>query len=318
MRSRVRNELTGNREEFLAFWCCTTLEGMKIGVPVLRALHTITSYPPDLSHPVFAHYPAMKYGDGPAIKHYAMLLAPLAHKLIAETRDGEWVLISPPVRNLPSGANLLCEELLRILRQSLGVDAKIALEPLRLVDKGLSFQTDADFRTFGDYAKLDYRTRLKAQYGVDEVDFARTALRGRNVIFVNDINITGSQLRWIRSVLGSAKPRGTHVLLIVDTVARVGRQFPHLESEINGSRLSEQRELVSFLQNADLRYTGKLVARLLALGNAGLDQVLRSIDHAKRYAIVRAMFMDGSYADDFLKNKLASLGKALPYGLSAA
>jgi len=61
---------------------------------VLRALHTITSYPPDLRHPVFAHYPAMKYGERPAIDHYARLLAPLAGAMITQKRSSEWVMAS--------------------------------------------------------------------------------------------------------------------------------------------------------------------------------------------------------------------------------
>jgi hypothetical protein len=58
----------------------------------------------------------------------------------------------------------------------------------------------------------------------------------------------------------------------------------HLESEINGSRLNDPDELALFLRQADLRFTGKLVARLLALGTEGLGHVFRSIDDARRAA----------------------------------
>ena len=284
---------------------------------MLRALHTIKSYPLDLRHPIFSCYPAMKYGERQAIQSYANLLAPLAEKMIAKARGRHCILLSPPVRNLPSSANLLCEELYRILCQKPEVQAHIDLKQLRLIDKAEPFQTDADFRAYGDYARLDYNTRCQVQHDEEGLEYDRQALEGREVIFVNDINVTGSQLRWIRSVLRKAKPRAVHALLIVNTVSHIGRRFPHLESEINGSRLSHPDELASLLRKPHVRYTGKLVARLLALGAAGLDRVLREIDHATRCAMVQAMFDDGSYADDFLRKKLASLQYAADTRLAA-
>ena len=274
---------------------------------MLRALHTITAYPPDLRNPVFARYPAMKYGELHAIDHYATLLAPVANSMMARTRRSSWVMVSPPVRNLPSGANLLCERLHGLVRQA-WPQRTIAMEPLKLVDQSRPFRNEAEFDAYGDYARLDYETRRDLQYAEDEVVYDRPALQDRHVLFVNDINVTGSQLRWLRGVLGKAKPRAIHCLLIANTVSRVGRRFPHLESEINGSRLGDPEELASFLRKADLRYTGKLVARLLALGAEGLGYVFRSIDHARRRRIIDAMFKDGAYARDFVKEKLALAG----------
>ena len=271
---------------------------------LLRALHTIRSYPPDLKDPVFARYPAMKYGERHALDHYAALLAPLARSMMAQAPGYEWVLVSPPVRNLPSGANLLCERVHAILRRSVPRQA-IALEPLRLTDDSQPFRSDRELDIYGDYARLDYEARRKMQHGEDEIRYDRQALRGRQVIFVNDINVTGSQLRWLRKVLRESAPAAVHALLIVNTTGRVGRRFPHLESEINGSRLSRQDELASFLRDAELRHTGKLVARLLAMGREGLEYILCALDDAGRRRIIRAMFEDGSYAPEYLRQKLA-------------
>jgi hypothetical protein len=283
-------------------------EGHQTGIPaVLRALHTIKSYPFDLREPIFAQYPAMKCGERQAVRHYAKLLAPLAERMIAKAGGRDWVLVSPPAGNLLSGANMVCADLYPILCEILQGQVDIRPVPLRLIDNWRPFQSEADFQVHGDYASLDYASRCRMQYGEDDVEYDRHVLEGREVLFVNDINVTGSHLRWIRSVLGRAKPLGVHALLIVNTFAPIGRRFPQLESELNASRLSGPDELISFLRNADLRCTGKLVVRLLALGSAGLGHVLRSIGRAKRRDVVRAMFEDGSYADDFLKRRLASL-----------
>ena len=274
---------------------------------MLHALHTIESYPLDLRHPIFACYPAIKYGERQAIYHYAKLLAPLAEQTIMKARGRECVLISPPVRHLPSGANLLCNELSSILSRKLEGQARIDQQRLRLTDKVESFRTDAEFRAYGDYARLDFKTRCQVQHDEESLEYNARALEGREVIFINDINVTGSQLRWIRLVLRKAKPHAIHFLLIVNTVGHIGRRFPHLESEINGSSLDGPDELVMLLRESDVRYTGKLVARLLGLSAQGLDRVLRALDQQTRCAIIQAMFDDGSYADDLLREKLDSL-----------
>ncbi|HWA89896.1 MAG TPA: hypothetical protein VG889_07665 [Rhizomicrobium sp.] len=261
---------------------------------MLSALHIVTAYPLDLSHPVFAHYPAMKFGARGAVAHFARLLEPPARRLIA-ARPGEWVLASPPVRSLPSGANLICE--------ALSARLGIAAEGLRLIDRSRPFETAQEFAAHGDYAKLDYATRSASQYGDDEVAFETRALAGRRVLFVNDINVTGAQKDWIERVLGRAGPAAIDFLFIVDVAPEIGRRFPHLEDEINRARLDRSDELIAFLRRAELRCTTKLIARLL--GHANLERILRAVGAARRGLLLKAMFDDRTYAPEFVAEKLS-------------
>lgn len=266
---------------------------------MLSALHTINCYPPNIPGGILSHYPAMKFGEDKAVDRFALMLAPLADRMIGTARDSEWVLTSPPVRNLPSGANLLCERLQALLHGT-------RLEHLRLTDSS-QFESAELFETRGDYAKLDYAARRRAQYGVNDVAFDRAALRGRNIVFVNDINVTGSQLRWIEQVLETARPRTIHWLLILNTVPGIGRNFPRLEDEVNRSRYSDEEELAGFLRSVDFRCTTKLAARLLGHGAEALRHILAALDGSTRRSLVRAMFDDGLYSDEFLREKFAAV-----------
>ena len=265
---------------------------------MLSALHTIKCYPPDLSHPVFAHYPAMKFGERRSVEHFAALLTPLAQRLIAQARGRACVLASPPVGGLPSGANLLCE----------GLQAKlggIEVLPLRLADLPEPYESDAEFQAYGDYAKLDHKTRRQCQFKDEQIAFDGERIRGRDVIFVNDINVTGSQMRRMREVLSRARPHRIHWLLILNVAGRIGRRFPQLESEINHSRFTGQDELISFLRRSELCYTSKFVARLLSFGTASLERIFRSIDVATRRGIARAIAAEGSYSGETFREKIA-------------
>jgi hypothetical protein len=259
------------------------------------ALLTITDYPLDLNNPLFAHYPAMKFGERGAIAHFARLLEPLARRTMAAAPSDAWVLASPPVRSLPSGANLLCDA----LSARLGV----ASEGLRLIDRSRPFGNAQEFAAYGDYAKLDYQTRSALQYDDDEVAFEARALDGRQILFVNDINVTGSQKAWIDRALRRASPKDVHWLFIVDVAPEVGRRFPHLEDEINRARLDHSDELIAFLKGAELRCTTKLIARLL--GHANLGRILNAVGAVRRSLILKAMFEDGTYAPEFLRERLA-------------
>ncbi len=255
------------------------------------ALHTIDRYPLDLRHPIFARYPAMKFGERGAVEYFARLLEPVARAL------GGDILTSPPVRRLPSGANLVCEALAR----RLGMD----MEVLRQTDAPGTFESEAEFARLGDYARLDYAAR-QAQAD-DEATFDAAKFEGRTVVFVNDINVTGSQQERIMRLLAPARPRAIHWLLIVDVVPEIGRCFPHLESEINHSRLADQDELIAFLRSAELTYTGKFVARLLSYGVESWMRIGRSLDRSTRRAIREAIQAEGAYPDTVFGEKLALL-----------
>lgn len=265
---------------------------------VLRALHRIKSYPPDLSHPIFAHYPAMKLGDRPAAEHFGALLAPLAGAIVANAK-APCVLTAPPMRLLPSGANLVCAALARRMKG-------LAHTTLRLKQPARPYDSTAEFDACGDYARLDYRSRREGQDEAVMLDIP--VIAGHEVIVVNDINVTGTQMRRIASALERGHPARVHWLLIINVDRCVGRRFAHLESEINHSRIASQSEMIALLRSRDLSYTSKFVARLMSFGTASLAHIFAALDASKRQAIAAAIAAEGLYSGDAFREKVALAG----------
>ena len=114
-------------------------------------------------------------------------------------------------------------------------------------------------------------------------------------------------MRRMKTLLREARPRAIHWLLILHVGPRIGRRFPHLESEINHFRLSERRELVAFLRNADLTFTGKFVARLLSYGLESWTRICRPLDRSTRRAIRETILTEGLYSGEVFREKLAIL-----------
>jgi hypothetical protein len=280
---------------------------------MLSALHTISSYPPDLADPVFAHYPAMKFGHRQSVDRFADMLVPLAVRMVTQSQPPvrEWVLTSPSLRGLPCGANLVCRALHPRLCRALPDGFTLDFEAAAHVGPWPQIQDAAEFEQYGEYSKQSVEVRRAIRLGIDRnIAFDAEKIRGRGVIYFNDINVTGAQMERTKAVYAPAQPEALHWLLIVNVEAGIGRRFPHVENEINRSGLAELDAFVSFLQTADLQYTGKLVSRLLAYDAATLERIFRSLDPFRRRGLRQAILDEDRYGSAFFEEKLQVVDRA--------
>ncbi len=165
---------------------------------MLSALHTIRDYPFALNDPIFAHYPAMKLGHIESADHFAELLAPMVRHWMVEapSADRDWVLTSPPLWGLPCGANLVCCAIYEILVNTLPHEFVLTLDTLEVRGSRTPIGSQTDFERYNDYSKQDLKARQDFHLESDDDGTTQdlTAFEGRRAIFVNDINVTGTQL----------------------------------------------------------------------------------------------------------------------------
>ena len=283
---------------------------------MLSTLHTVRSYPLDLDEPVLAHYPAMKLGHRPSLLHYAGLLAPLARAIVAQSAgERAWTVTSPAFWGLPCAANLLTRVLYAELSRNAPEGVDIVLEEMTHNCYRPPIGSADDFALYNDYSKLDARTRAEVHRQFDYgMTYDAEKIGGRNVIFVNDCNVTGAQLDLVVKQLADSGLKSLHWLLIVDVVRDVGRRFPQLESEINNFKLFTPDAVIAFLQNADFQYTGKLAAKLMAWDAPTLARVLDALNGPARAALYRAVREDRIYEGEFFAEKLGLLARAAESG----
>src|ERR1700710_2914358 len=181
----------------------------------------------------------MKFGDRAAVNHFAALLAEPAAALIAQSRVRDWTLTAPVLGGLPCGADLVCQALYENLRGRLPAGAGLRLEIPHLPWSRAPLESEGEFERYNEYSKLDLKTRRDIQASASSLDplYDTPAFRGRGVLFVNDINVTGTQLQTVERALGPARPAMLRTLLILDVAHGIGCRFPQLESEINNSKL---------------------------------------------------------------------------------
>ena len=286
---------------------------------MLSALHTIRSYPFDLGSPIFAHYPAMKFGHFASANYFAELLAPMALRVMAlqaiadgAAKDRGWVLTSPPLRGLPCGANLVCRALCGRLAEALPDAQAPRLVSMDVRGPKRPFSSRAEFEAYNAYSKHDLRRRR--QFYLADHDIATCDLAdfdGRHAIFVNDINVTGTQLAAITKLLQSAGVSSLDVLLIVSVDPKIGCAFPQLEHEINTSRIADFAEFTAFLSNCEFDPTGKLISRLMSHDPQELAAIFAALRPPKRQLLRRAILREGRYGGPLFKEKIEAVERAV-------
>lgn len=273
---------------------------------MLSALYTVTRYPLDLSAPVFAHYPAMKFGHRSSTLHYARALAPLARRTIRERSPDNrgWVLTSAPREGLPCGAALVAQALHGMLQEELAEQYELDFDFLGVTRPRPPIANPDEFRQRYEYSRMDFQSRQTIWPERDrEAQYDLAIFRRRRVLFVNDINVTGSQIRAVTAVMERAPAASLDFLVIVDVAPEIGKAHAHLESDINNSKLHGEHELTAYLRDAEYECTARLVSRLMAQDEAALDRIVAALSPGRRKRLYDAITTEHAYRGDYFADK---------------
>ena len=251
------------------------------------ALHTIAGLPLDAGFPLFRHYPAMKYGVRDSVRFFARELQPRAEAILAGPPGREnWVVTAPPLYVIPSGANLIAWELCRILGGARMIDVRYtAPHPQGVHDH---------------YSNTGVADRIADRRMLHEGEFApkpaEADFRGRAVLVINDIHVTGVQQEFLRRTLETACPSRICWLYIIRLAPPLGRTNPRIEYQLNHLNLAAFEEFADIVTRAEIDYTSRSVARMLASSDAELEALLRALDGERRARLHRLMTEEGAYA----------------------
>src|SRR5207248_6129898 len=80
----------------------------------------------------------------------------------------------------------------------------------------------------------------------DPADF-----RGRGVLFINDINVTGTQQKYARLTLDSVQPALVHWLYIFQVDLDLGRSHPEIEYNLNYLNIDSFEDFAEILAGAE-------------------------------------------------------------------
>lgn len=258
------------------------------------SLHRISKLPLDADAEIFRQYPAFKLGVAAGVRHYAQLLLPSVKRLIASDSERTgWILTAPGIEaGTPSAANLLCWELFdlyireRDKRTSQGlslIEIQYDNEPTASADWNEPDKSQ-------DYAKLDFADRVTERERLSRRLVHNPDLRGRPVLFVNDIRVTGAQQHTMQQYFERAEVACVKWLYVIVVDPEIGRTKPEIEWQINFAPFDDLLRMVS---REEIQFTGKCVQRLMRLSVAELEQVLRALDQERRTRLLQLTLLNG-------------------------
>ncbi len=256
-------------------------------------LHRISQLPLDADAEIFRQYPAFKLGVAGSVRHYAQLLLPLVKRLIAsDSEHTDWILTAPAITaRTPAAANLLCWELFDLYKRER--DMRNSKE-LSLIDIQHDSESTAaiDWKDpiKQDYAKLDFADRVTERGRLSRRLVRNADFRGRPILFVNDIRVTGAQQHTMQQYFERAEAACVRWLYVIVVDPEIGRTKPKIEWQINFVPFEDLLRMVSREQ---IQFTGKCVQRLMHLSVAELDQVLRALNEERRTRLLELAIMNG-------------------------
>jgi len=176
----------------------------------------------------------------------------------------------------------------------------------------IPFSNQADFEGYNDYSRHDLQKRQQfylTRHGKATYDLAKFA--GSHTVFVNDINVTGTQLTTIAKLLQRAGVKSLHVLLIVNVDPKIGCAFPHLENEINTSRIIDLVDFTTFLRDCEFKPTGKLISRLMSHHPQDLGAIFEALGPTKRQMLRQAILQEGLYGGSLFREEIQIVERAV-------
>lgn len=279
----------------------------------MHALARIRGLGLPLDEPLVAHYPAMKLGGFAAVAFFADLISERVQSVMDGRDPGGrkvWLITSPPFFHLPSAANLLAERVYEILQRRR--THRVEFTELRLKAAARQHVGEQSVRRTLDYSRSSQRDRAIERQAVlarIETEGLSARLAGREVLFINDINVTGTQQASLEEVLSPLGVRESDWFYIFDVERALAQAHPELEHRINTFPRQDRENWISLMNQAGTRPTARCLSRLLLTGMEEFASLLSELQPAVLRSLHTLAVAEGRFEAPEFDGKMALLAR---------
>jgi hypothetical protein len=272
----------------------------------LRSLRIIEKLPIDYGDDFFGHYPRLKLGVTESVVYYGAQLSRLAEDVITQSLPGatDWVITGPAYHVLPGAPNLLCSYVYEDLKKKLPDSITLSLVKLRVETDDLEIKDSEALHKFHNYSMLTQQERNQLYEQSREPLIEPSDFRGRSILFVNDINVTGTHQRYMQQVFAKMDPSQICWLHILTIDREIAEAQPEVEYSINNSCVAGFEEFADLLATHHLEYTSRCITRLLSYELPNLATLLQMLDVDRKKTILELAVAEGRFSGDYFKEKI--------------
>ena len=234
-------------------------------------LEEIRALPLALDKPLYRNYPAMKLGQLQQIDFFSQQLFVMAADILrnnvnvnvneSTAKNNNWVITAPAYYQLPAAANLLARKVHKLLQQQ---DFAVSLVEPRLSQQQIVIGSQEEFKSYHDYSKNNLQQRIaeRQRVQIPNADRLISYFKNQSVMIINDINVTGTQQRFMQQMFDELQVKSCHWLYILNVDAKLAEDHPEIEYHINSSQISDLDSYGKILGDEKTQHTARCIARL--------------------------------------------------------
>jgi hypothetical protein len=279
----------------------------------LHSLRTIEKLPIDYGDLFLGHYPRLKLGVTESVNYFGAQLSRLAEDVITQSKQWstDWVITGPAYNVLPGAPNLLCSYIYEDLKNKLPDSTALSLVKLPVETDNLEIKDSESLHSYHNYSTFTMQERNQLYDQSPEPLIEARDFRGRSILFVNDIKVTGSQERYMQRAFDKLEPRQTCWLYVLVVDREIAEAKPEIEYEINNSSIASFEEFADLLATHKLEYTSRCITRLLSYELSRLEELFQMLDTDRKQAILALATAEGRFSGDYFKEKIDLLKRCV-------
>jgi hypothetical protein len=199
-------------------------------------------------------YSRFKFGDASAAAKFGKELAEnfirSYHKTLLENK--QWVVLPSPYTAIPTASYVMTEHFIRILNRYLCEKGMKALEVSKI----------HRYKTYSvDYGELNAEDRLGLILN-DKYSLDKNFLADKNLIFVDDIKITGSHELVIKNLLKKNGLTNDSFFLYFAEL-KSNEIHPNIENYLNYHFVKSLNEITEIIESGNFRFNTRVVKYIL-------------------------------------------------------
>jgi PRTase ComF-like len=279
----------------------------------LRSLRIIEKLPIDFSDDFFFHYSRLKLGVTDSVDYFGAQLSRLAKDVLTQSLPGhnDWVIAGPAYNVLPGGPNLLCSYIYEDLRNKLPDFITLSFAHLGVETDHLEIKDAESLNSYHNYSTFTPQERNRFYEHSRDPLLEQRDFRGRAVLFVNDISVTGTHQRYMEQVFAKLDVPRICWLYVLVIDRKIAEAEPEVEYAINQSSIGKFDEFADLLATDKLEYTSRCITRLLSYELSQLATLFQKLDRGRKKAILELATAEGRYSGDYFKDKMDLLKRSV-------
>lgn len=206
---------------------------------------------------------------------------------------------------------MVCSYIYEDLRSKLPDSVMLSLARIRVETDNLEIKDAESLNNYHNYSTFSQQERNLFYEQSREPLIEPRDFRGRSILFVNDIKVTGTHQRYMQQAFTKLDSPQICWLYILEIDREIAAAEPEVEYAINQSGIASFEEFADLLTTHNLEYTARCITRLLSHELSQLAKLFQMLDVGRKKAILELATAEGRFNGEYFREKIDLLKRCV-------